>query len=231
MAKNIVLELKNISFSYNKNKQILTEANAEFSKGTINGIVGLSGSGKTTLIRLINGSLFKEHNYDYLGDIKVLSEDIKTHKDLNRFIGTLYQDSDNQIIFTKVIDEVVFGMENYNKSIPYMNNKLKDVLDLLGIDYLRLRDPNQLSGGEKQLVILAAILTLDVEILILDECMTGVSISSRKKVLQVINELKAQGICIIMVEHDFENLINADVIYEIENKKLRLVEYSELVKG
>lgn len=231
MSNNTVLELNNVSFSYHNNKDILLKANADFKKGTINGIVGLSGSGKTTFIRLVNGSLIKDKAYEYDGDILVFNKNIKTHKDINRFIGTLYQDTDNQIIFTKVIDEAVFGMENYNKTLLYMDNKLKEVLNLLGIDYLKLRDPNQLSGGEKQLVVLAAILTLDVEIIILDECMTGVSTSSRKKVLQVISELKAQGKCIIMVEHDFENLINADKIYEIDNKKLICIDYNKLIKG
>lgn len=231
MSEDLVLELQNISFSYNYNRDILSLANASFNKGSINGIVGLSGSGKTTLIRLINGSIIKDGVYDYSGDIYVLSENIKDHSELNRYIGTLYQDIDNQIIFTNVVDEAVFGMENYNKSVEYMDSKLHEVFELLGIDYLKLRDPNQLSGGEKQLVVLASILTLDVEILILDECMTGVSVESRKKVLQVINKLKNQGKCIIMVEHDFENLVDASKIYEIDNGKLSLIDYKELVKG
>jgi len=231
MNENIVLELKNVSFSYNKDREILSKANATFNKGSINGIVGLSGSGKTTLIRLINGSLIKDGSYDYLGKIKVFSKNIKSKNDINRIVGTVYQDPDNQIIFTKVIDDVVFGMENYNKTVSYMDVKLKEVLELLGIDYLKLRDPNQLSGGEKQLVVLASILTLDVEILVLDECMTGVSLVSRKKVLNIIRKLKEQGKCIIMVEHDFENLTDANKIYELNQGLLIQKEYMELIKG
>lgn len=231
MNENTALELKNVSFSYNKDREILSQANAIFNKGSINGIVGLSGSGKTTLIRLINGSLIKDGKYDFQGLIKVFSTDIKIKKDINRSIGTVYQDPDNQIIFTKVIDEVVFGMENHNKSVGYMDNKLIEVLTLLGIDYLKLRDPNYLSGGEKQLVVLASILTLDVEILVLDECMTGVSLTSRQKVLDIIKQLKEQGKCIIMVEHDFENLIDASRIYELNKGLLIQKKYKELVKG
>jgi len=231
MNENIVLELKNVSFSYNKERKILSKANASFNKGSINGIVGLSGSGKTTLIRLINGSLIKDGTYDYSGKIEVFSENIKSKNDINRIVGTVYQDPDNQIIFTKVIDEVVFSMENYNKTVSYMTMKLKEVLELLGIDYLKLRDPNQLSGGEKQLVVLASILTLDVEILVLDECMTGVSLVSRKKVLNIIKKLKEQGKCIIMVEHDFENLTDANKIYELNQGLLSQKEYKELIKG
>lgn len=231
MDENPVLELENVSFSYHKNREILSKANASFNKGSINGIVGLSGSGKTTLIRLINGSLIRDGVYDFQGSIKVFEKDIKTQKDINRFIGTVYQDPDNQIIFTKVIDEVVFGMENYNKSSSYMDTKLVEVLELLGIDYLKLRDPNQLSGGEKQLVVLASILTLDVEILVLDECMTGVSYNSRLKVLEIIKKLKDQGKCIVMVEHDYENLLDTNKIYELHKGLLIEKEYKELTKG
>lgn len=227
---NTILELNNVSFEYNSNKEILRDTSVSFDQGTINGIVGLSGSGKTTLIRLINGSLIKDHQYEYQGEVLLYNKELRKHSDINRYVGTVYQDPDNQIIFTRVIDEVVFGMENHNKDYSYIHDELLRVLDLLGISHLKLRDPNQLSGGEKQLVVLASILTLDVDVIILDECMTGVSQKSRLKVLEIVKKLRNQGKCILMIEHDFENLSFADSIYEISNYTLNLTSYVDLLK-
>ena len=227
MNKNRALELVNVSFSYNENREILSKVNATFNKGSMTGIVGLSGSGKTSLIRLMNASLLKEGQYDFQGSIKLMSKDIREEKNVNRLIGSVYQDPDNQIIFTKVLDEIVFGMENKNKSHAYMETKLGQVLKLLAIEDLKLQDPNQLSGGEKQLLVLASILALDVDILILDECMTGVSLSSRQKVLSIIKDLRDQGKCIIMIEHDFENLVDADQIYELKKGALTPIKLND----
>ncbi len=217
------IELKQVSFGYG-NKPILSEMDMTIYEGEVVGIVGLSGSGKTTLIRLINGAMIREGHHDYTGEILVQGKENRSVKHLNRLIGTIYQDTDNQLIFTTVIDEIVFGMENYQLSKEEMNRRLTVVTESLGIKHLHFKNPNNLSGGEKQLVVLASILCLEVKILILDECMTGVDHETRQVILKMVDALKKNHMTVLMIEHDYKNLAVADVVYGIGNMKIELIE-------
>lgn len=210
------VELQQVSFSYHK-KQILKEASMVAYKGEAVGIVGLSGSGKTTLIRLINGAMAREGRYKHEGRILILGQEADRIEHLNQSIGTVYQDTDSQILFTSVVDEIVFGMENHCYDKALMETRLQEVTDLLGIDHLLDKNPNQLSGGEKQLVVLASLLCLDVAILILDEALAGVDSPSRAKVLEVIEDVKGKGKTVLMIEHNPDNLRVADRVYRVED--------------
>lgn len=214
------IELKQVSFTYGE-KRLLDQCNMSVGPGQVAGIVGLSGSGKTTLIRMINGAMIREGHYDYKGEILLYGKDVKTIKHLNRWIGTIYQDVDNQLIFTTVIDEIVFGMENYALSEEVMEQRLKAVTETLGIQSLLDKNPNNLSGGEKQLVVLASILCLEVKILILDECMSGIDQQTKEIILTMIDQLKDQGITVLMIEHDYANLKAADLVYKIEDRNIK----------
>lgn len=193
-----------------------------FYPGQITGIVGLSGSGKSTLLRLINGSLKMEKWPGASGAVLIEGKDRKdwTFDDLVQKMGTVYQDPDCQILFSHVEDEWVFGMENYQLSSAEMDARMNEVCDLLQIHHLRHRDPNQLSGGEKQLVILASILCLEAEILVLDECMAQVDAKGRRLIFQALQRLKAAGKTLILVEHEEDNLQIADRIYRVRKQKL-----------
>lgn len=214
------VELRQVSFAYGPN-QILEKADMLIESGEIVGIVGLSGSGKTTLIRLINGAMIREGHYGYTGQIMVEGKEVHDIKHLNRLIGTVYQDIDNQLIFTTVIDEIVFGMENYCLSKEVMVQRLDHVTQSLAIEHLLYMNPNKLSGGEKQLVVLASILCLGVDMIILDEAISGVDEATRATVIKMIKELQEQGITVIMIEHDYSNLELANTIYQVVDKKIR----------
>ena len=213
------VELKQVSFGY-RNRKIFDAVNMVIEPGSTVGIVGLSGSGKTSLIRLINGALQREGRHGYEGEVLIKGQDTLKYDHLNRVIGTVYQDIDSQLIFNTAIDEIVFGMENYGYSKRVMTEKVDEMTETLGIEHLLYQNPNNMSGGEKQLVVLASLLCLEVEILILDEAMSGVDQGTREKVLSVLKTLKEKGVTIIMVEHDYSNLNNADVIYRIEGQKI-----------
>lgn len=216
-------KLEHLSFKYKKSSRaILSDITCEIPKGEITGIMGPSGAGKTTLIRLLNGVISLEDHKGAEGDIFLLGKKLrdmpKHHVFLN--VGTVLQDPDTQIIFTNVEDELAFGMENYCIEPQLIERKITEIVGLLGIEALRHRDPNTLSGGEKQLVILAAILCLDVEIIILDECMSQVDQSGRKRILALIQKLQNQGKTILMIEHEIENLSLASSILYLSEGRL-----------
>lgn len=221
------ITLENVSFSYRKNRTILDDVFLSVSPGEIVGIIGPSGEGKTTLIRLINGTFHKEEKYKLSGNVELLGSSIKDHgEQLYLKVGTIYQNPDNQIIFTNVVDEIAFGMENHQYSKERMDNKLDEIMDLLDIKHLADRNPNNLSGGEKQLVVLASVLCLDVEILLLDEAFAAVDAEREPLIMDVIRKLaKEQNKAIVMVEHDMSHLEFADWIYKLEDGKLTVVSY------
>lgn len=218
----VAIDLKQVSFSYNKHRSILNDINFSVKSGEIAGIIGPSGEGKTTLLRLINGTFHKEEKYRLSGQITLMGKSIEAYgSQLYRTVGTIYQDPDNQIIFTDVMDEIVFGMENHQYAKERMDHKLYEILDLLDIRHLAYRNPNNLSGGEKQLVVLASILCLDVDILLLDEAFAAVDSDREPLIMDIIHNLaKQQNKAIVMVEHDMKHLEIADNIYQLEDEKL-----------
>lgn len=220
-----VIELSDIDFAYNKNRRILNQVSLSIKAGEIIGIVGPSGEGKTTLLKLLNGTFHQENNQTYLkGDVKIMGKPIESYKEqLYKRVGTIYQNPDDQIIFTNVVDEIVFGMENHQVPLDEMSKQLERVLSLLKIEHLVHRDPNHLSGGEKQLIVLASILCLDVSILLLDEAFAAVDVEREPMVLEALQTIASEGKTIVMVEHDYSHLAIADHVFQLKEGLLREV--------
>ncbi len=221
ILSDYIVKLDSVSLAYSKNRTILDNVSVGFKKGNVSAIIGESGVGKSTLLKLINGSLSKEDVYKYEGCTSIDGKSVFDEKSDKRKVGTVYQNPDNQIVFTNVEDELIFGMENYAMSKEEMDNRLDSVTTELNIKHLLERNPHELSGGEKQLVILGAILCLDIEILILDECMAQIDMDGKKLIKDTIKKLKSEGKTIIMVEHEHENLDIVDDIFVLKDMKLQ----------
>lgn len=224
---DILLQGKNIYFKYGeKDSQILENINIDLQSGKIIGIMGLSGSGKTTLIQILNGLIPKRVPGSYKGKVLIKGDDISKIEveKISREIGTVYQDPDTQIIFSCVEDELAFGPENLCIKKEKILKKIEEVLKLLNIEHLRYRNPNKLSGGEKQLVVIASVLTLDVDIVILDESMSQIDDKGKILIKKGIERLRDSGKGIIMVEHDIDNLSIADDIFILQGGELKRFE-------
>ncbi len=221
ILSDYIVKLDSVSLAYSKNRTILDNVSVGFKKGNVSAIIGESGVGKSTLLKLINGSLSKEDVYKYEGCISIDGKSVFDEKSDKRKVGTVYQNPDNQIVFTNVEDELIFGMENYAMSKEEMDSRLDSVTTELNMKHLLERNPHELSGGEKQLVILGAILCLDIEILILDECMAQIDMDGKKLIKDTIKKLKSEGKTIIMVEHEHENLDIVDDIFVLKDMKLQ----------
>lgn len=212
-----MIAVRHLNFRFQQERPLFSDAGVVFERGMISGIFGKSGCGKSTLLRLINGSVSLDQGLDSNGEICIDGRPIETMKSggVHQLMGTVYQDPDCQILFSHVEDELVFGMENHQLSKAEMERRLKEVGDLLKIHHLMDRNPNHLSGGEKQLVIIASILCLNVEVILLDECMAQVDEIGRKRIADALIRLRDQGKTIVMVEHERENLAIADRLYRV----------------
>lgn len=214
------LVINNLSYKYSGSQDyILKEINMTAKPGEINAIVGLSGSGKTTLCYCMSGIIPHVYKGDISGDVCIFGEHVKNMKlpQISQKLGIVFQNPDNQLFSFTVENEIAFGPENLCIPRDEIGSIIDNALKMIQMEIYRLSSPNNLSGGQKQLVAIAAVLSLNPEILIFDEIMSQIDKDGRESIKKIIVELKNIGKTIIMVEHDFTNLNIADNIYAIKN--------------
>src|SRR5512143_2387840 len=204
------LALEDISFRYRDRKgAAINHISFEAHPGEILLIAGASGCGKTTLVRSVNGLIPRSYKGDLTGRVLVFGEDTSGWKlsQISQKVGTVLQDPERQILGTKVLHEVAFGMENLNLPREEIYERVDEALALLKITHLRDRETFLLSGGEKQKVALAGVLAMRPRILLLDEPLASLDPSSAQDSLDMVRKLADQGMTVLIVEHRVEDVL------------------------
>ena len=215
-----IIEVKDLSFKYTANSPlILNSISFKIEKGTITSIAGLSGCGKTTLAFCLCGAIPKSMPGIIDGSIIIEGEDIKNLNlpNLAQKVGMVFQDVDNQLFLPTVEAEIAFAPENLCLPYEEIEKRVEKIIDMLGIESLRYKNPSQLSGGQKHLVALASILSLDPEIIILDEVLSELDRKNKKLIISVIKSLNKAGKTIIIIDHSIKNLMVANSILLMKN--------------
>lgn len=204
------LVVDNLSFRY-RDRQGAAIHNLSFTAnaGEVLLIAGASGCGKTTLIRCINGLVPRSYKGEMSGKVLVFGEEVVDWKlsQISQKIGTVLQDPERQILGTKVVNEVAFGLENLGMAREEIYTRVDEALDFLKIPHLRNRETFNLSGGEKQKVALAGILAMRPSIVLLDEPLASLDPASAQDTLDAVRLLADQGLSILMVEHRVEDVL------------------------
>lgn len=187
---NIVLELKNIYFRYQKNSfDVLQELNLQVYEQEIFCIVGGNGSGKSTALKVASGLL-----KPYSGVVKVFNKKLKDYNNNSLYKNCLtLLPQDVQTVFLK--NTVKEELEEISKNINCLP---------FDISYLYDKHPYDLSGGEQQLVALTKVLLTNPKIILMDEPTKGLDANWKKNIINIIKQLKNKGITIIIVTHDIE---------------------------
>jgi energy-coupling factor transporter ATP-binding protein EcfA2 len=210
MMPDSPLIIENLSFRY-RDRQGAAIHNLSFDAkpGEVLLIAGASGCGKTTLIRCINGLIPRSYKGELSGRITVLGEEVKDWplSRISQKIGTVLQDPERQILGTKVLNEVAFGLENLGMPRAEIYQRVQAALDILEISHLSDRDTFTLSGGEKQKVALAGVVAMQPSILLLDEPLASLDPASAWDSLNTIRLLANQGMTVLMVEHRVEDVL------------------------
>jgi len=212
-----VIKLEDISFSYpGSNAKALDHLNLEIKKGDRIGMMAPNGSGKTTLLHTIMGLCKPES-----GTIEVFGKLLKNEKDflpVRSKIGLLFQDSDDQLFCPTVLDDVAFGPLNLGFSPQDAIDIARSILERLGIKFLKDHVTHRLSGGQKRLVALAAVLAMEPEVLLLDEPTAGLDNKVKEKLIHILNSL---DISYFVISHEFD-FVKAvtDKIYSMEDGKI-----------
>ncbi|GKX31009.1 energy-coupling factor ABC transporter ATP-binding protein [Vallitalea longa] len=221
------VEVKNLYFKYEgQDNNILKGIDFTINKGEIVGIVGLSGGGKSTLCYTLKGIIPNMVNGTIAGEINIFGQNINTMENYEKVkqIGMVFQDPEFQLFSSRVEDELAFALENMCVPRKTIISKVDEMLDLLGLENYRKQNPCLLSGGEKQLVALGAVLVLEPEIIIFDEAMSQVDNSGKETLKKVICNLRNNGKTIIMVDHEMNNLDIVDRILLLKQGKINIYE-------
>ncbi|KAF5410850.1 MAG: Trehalose/maltose import ATP-binding protein MalK [Candidatus Methanocomedens sp.] len=199
-----MIELEDVTFSYSPADPVLDGINVRVGKGEYLGVMGDNGSGKSTLARLITGLLLPQKGTIRVNGIS--TGDRRRLLEIHRSAGMVFQNPDAQAIGETVEEDLVFGLENLGLPVPEIYTRIEKYLDLLGIRELRYRNIRTLSGGQKQLVNLAAVMVMEPECIILDEPVSMVDARHRKIIFEHIARLNREGTAIVHITHDPEEL-------------------------
>ncbi|MGD2026198.1 MAG: ABC transporter ATP-binding protein [Anaerolineales bacterium] len=210
MTKPLPLNIENLTFSYrDREETAIRDISFTANPGEILLVAGASGCGKTTLIRCINGLIPRSYKGKMSG--RVLVHGKETDKwplsRISQHIGTVLQDPERQILGTKVINEVAFGLENLGMSRQEIIARADEALNYLNIYHLRDRETFNLSGGEKQKVALAGVLAMRPSILLLDEPLASLDPASALETLAMVRMMADEGMSILMIEHRVEDVM------------------------
>lgn len=173
-------------------------------------VVGNSGAGKSTFLRCLNGLVPHFYGGRISGSINVLGQDpIRSEpRQMSKTVGFVFQDPEAQFVVDTVEAELVFAMENHNLPQDIMRKRVEETLDQLSIAHLRHRRISTLSGGEKQRVAIASVLTLQPQVLVLDEPTSQLDPQAAEEVLTALQKLNADlGLTIILSEHRLERVV------------------------
>ena len=209
-----MIKLENITFKYDKT--IIDNINLNISKSKVTFIIGANGSGKSTLANIISGLL-----YPTSGKLSIdnLSIDKKTDNKLIRNkVGMVFQNPSNQIIFSKVYDDIKFTLENMKVEKSLIPKIIKDSLKKVNMENFADANPYELSGGEQQRIAVASQLSLKPDYLIFDEATSMIDINGKQNIYKLITTLKNK-MGIIFITNNMDELIYADEVVIIDNHK------------
>ena len=202
--QNPILELDNVNFSYNKEKQILKNVSFKINKGDMAAIVGRNGAGKSTISKLVCG-FYKPTSGRILFDGNDMVDD--TIKERSEKIGFVMQNPNQMISKTMVYDEVAFGLKIRGLSDSQIKERVYETLKICGLYGYRNWPISALSFGQKKRVTIASILVLNPEMIILDEPTAGQDFKHYTEIMEFLVDLNKKGVTILMVTHDMHLML------------------------
>lgn len=191
---------------------VLDDINLTLSEQRI-GIIGQNGGGKSTLTRLINGLGEPSAGTVTVDGISPSEEGKKVREK----VGFVFSDAENQIVMSNVRDDIAFSLRRFKLSKAERTARVDAALERFGLLDFAERSPHTLSGGQKQLLALAAVLVIDPVLIIADEPTTLLDLRNRDRIKREFAQLDQQ---LIVVTHDLEFLMDFDRVICIDDHKV-----------
>lgn len=214
-----ILEAEALKFAYISEDETyhfaLNGIDLAVQEGEFVVILGHNGSGKSTFARLVNAL-----NTPTSGRLEVAGMD--TAKEENQLAiretaGMVFQNPDNQLVATVVDEEVAFGPENLGVPREEILERVQQSLRMVGMEQYQKRAPHMLSGGQKQRIAIASTLAMHPKMIIFDEATAMLDPKGRSDILEIIHQLNAQGMTILLITHFMEEAVDADQVVVMSN--------------
>ena len=203
-----LIEVKNLSYSYNENKKAVDNVSFSIEKGTYTTIIGHNGSGKSTIAKLIAGLLPIKEGEIKIGDVIVNEENMPK---IRKQLGIVFQNPDNQFIGSTVKDDIAFGLENRLVESSEMEKIIEEYASKVGLTEFLDSEPQNLSGGQKQRVAIAGVMAMHPDIIIFDEATSMLEPKGKKEIKQLMADLAMDDrFTIISITHDIEEVLQSD---------------------
>ena len=210
------IEIESLGFRYRSaSEDVLRDISLSVDDGELVVVMGPNEAGKSTLCLTLNGLIPHLVKGTLSGTVTTCGLDTREHsvKELFPHIGLVMQDFEAQLFSTEVELEVAFAPENLGLPVPEIKERIERALGLTGLTALRGRQPATLSGGQKQLLAVASVLSLEPRILCFDEPTTDLDPQNKRRIFRLARSLFEQrGQTLIMVEHETEEALGADRI-------------------
>ncbi|MDQ5987960.1 MAG: cobalt/nickel transport system ATP-binding protein [Syntrophus sp. SKADARSKE-3] len=200
-----IIGIKNISYSYYGKIPALTGISLEIGAGDKLAVIGSNGTGKSTLLQIMAGLIHPSEGEVRFHD-RIVSENSLKDASFLRFlrgrIGYIFQDSDIQLFCPTVWEELIFGPLQLGLSDEETEARACSILDMLEISHLKHRPSYMLSGGEKKRVAIGSVLTMNPDVLVLDEPTGGLDPRTKSFLMGLILTLHEAGKTIVIATHD-----------------------------
>lgn len=199
-----MIKLNNVSYKYPyQEKKAVHNLNLEVNTSEIAVVTGVSGCGKSTLIRLINGLCPHYYGGEVEGEVIVATKKVKESNigELSTYVGSLFQDPEQQFFALNVDDELAFVLECKGYGADTILKNIDDIANEFGIKYILSSTVNNLSEGQKQKVGLASIILQHAKVIILDEPTANLDVESTNDLADKLLKHKNNGYTILIVDH------------------------------
>ena len=199
-----LLEVKGLSFGYQKGQQTLRDVSFSIGKGEMVSIVGRNGAGKSTLSKLICGFETPDAGEIFLNGRSLAEENIRRRA---RHIGYVMQNPNQMISKTMIYEEVALGLQRSGLTEEQIREKVEATLKVCGLYPFRNWPISALSFGQKKRVTIASVLVLDPELILLDEPTAGQDFRHYTDIMEFLRGLNARGVTVVMITHDMHLML------------------------
>ncbi len=200
-----IIAVENVSYSYYGRIPALSGVSLGIGEGEKFAVIGANGSGKSTLLRVMGGLIHPSSGGVFFRGRAVKEESLKERNFLQFFregVGYVFQDSDVQLFCPTVQDELLFGPLQMGLAEDEALDRTGQVMKMLDIEALKERPPYMLSGGEKKRVAIGSVLTMNPQVLLLDEPLNGLDPRTQCFLTELILSLNEAGKTIFISTHD-----------------------------
>lgn len=205
-ANEPAFRLESVSFSYHGQRPALVDVDLVVERGEQLVVLGANGSGKSTLLKILDG-LYRPSQgrlWAFGEDATDVADDPERARALHRRVGLVFQDPDIQLFCPTVYDDVAFGPLQMGWPEDEVRERVERALAEMNVAHLSDRAPYELSGGEKKRVAIATVLSMDPEVVLLDEPTANLDPRSRAVLVDTILRLRELGKTVVVTTHELD---------------------------